>query len=258
MLRQFLNPPNWFTTANIFCGFYAIRIIVAGGDDPRAIYHAGMFILFAGVFDMLDGRVARMTRSSSAFGTQLDSLADVVSFGFAPAMLAWAAALRPLGNIGFVVAFLFLVCGAFRLARFNLHATGKADSRSMGLTITAAGGTLAMLMAAYSTKGGEPTHLHAWNMALVTLLLSALMTCRVRYRTFKDLRLSPITLASFAFLGGLSVVVGMRYNIATTFALLGTVYTLAGPLEGMVRFGLRRRAAGVAPIPDDDTEPDED
>ena len=83
MLKHFLSPPNWFTSASIFCGFYAILLAASNPNDPAVFYQAGLLIGFAGVFDMLDGRVARMTRTESEFGVQLDSLADVVSFGVA-------------------------------------------------------------------------------------------------------------------------------------------------------------------------------
>src|SRR6185436_11684877 len=118
MLKHFLNPPNWFTGASLFCGMYSIVLSMGLEGEPN-FYRAASMILFAAVFDLLDGRVARITKTGSAFGTQLDSLIDMVSFGIAPALLLYAWGLEALGTLGLVGAFLFALCVSFRLARFN-------------------------------------------------------------------------------------------------------------------------------------------
>ncbi|HJO56930.1 MAG TPA: CDP-diacylglycerol--serine O-phosphatidyltransferase, partial [Nitrospinaceae bacterium] len=107
--------PSLFTTGNVFCGFYAF---IAALNDQY--YVASWAIVLAIVFDVLDGRIARMTKTTSAFGEQYDSLADIISFGMAPAFLAYAWVLKPFGRVGWMAAFLFLLCAALRLARFNV------------------------------------------------------------------------------------------------------------------------------------------
>ncbi len=255
MFRQFLNPPNWFTAANMFCGMYALVVLLSGSPDYHTPYRAGLFILFAMVFDMLDGRVARMTRSGSEFGTQLDSLADIISFGLAPTTLVWFWGLRPLGWVGLAVSFFFLVCGAFRLARFNLKAGKHASPESEGITITVAGTTLAVIVMA-NTAAGNTELARPFNAALLVLALSFLMVSKVPYRTFKTHRLSPLTIAGLSLLLGISIAVGVRHDISTVFVGLATLYILSGPLEGLVRLGLRHRVAGHPPSEDDDLPDD--
>jgi CDP-diacylglycerol---serine O-phosphatidyltransferase len=252
MLRQFLNPPNWFTAANLFCGFYAIHLLMRPGSDYRVMVLAGWLILFGAVFDMLDGRVARMTKSDGAFGTQLDSLTDIVTFGLAPALLAYDWCLYQAGLLGLAVSFLYVVCGAFRLARFNCQASGKPIAESCGITITVAGITLALLVAAFATAERDPRH--PWNTALITGALSVLMVSRVPYRTFKNLRASPVVLACLALLLGILVAFGARFhNFAAVLLLPAALYVASGPAEVLVRLGLGRlRPAGHAPEPSED------
>jgi len=115
--------PTTFTVANLFCG-YASIVLASRGD----IAQAAVLIVIAGVLDGLDGRIARVTGTTSEFGLQFDSLADIVSFGVAPAILAYHWALQPFGRLGWLVAFIFVVCAAMRLARFNIQ-TSRGDKR---------------------------------------------------------------------------------------------------------------------------------
>ena len=115
--------PNLFTTANMFSGFYAI--IATFNED---YFIAAIAILIATIFDNLDGKVARLTKATSRFGVEYDSLADLISFGLAPGLLAFSWALNAYGRIGWVAAFLFVACGALRLARFNVL-VGTVDSK---------------------------------------------------------------------------------------------------------------------------------
>src|SRR3954466_16026415 len=116
--------PNLITLSSIFCGFDSIRVAATANASEDDYYRAALLIVFAMFFDTLDGRVARMTKTQSAFGLQIDSLADVVSFGVAPSMLLYQWALHRLGTLGLVVAFVFTAMGAVRLARFNVLSTG--------------------------------------------------------------------------------------------------------------------------------------
>src|SRR3954471_2423525 len=121
--------PNLFTVSSIFCGFYALTLC-AGAATPAQLYQAALAIFFAMFFDGIDGRVARLTRTQSDFGVELDSLADVMSFGMAPALLVYKWALAPLGFAGIFLAFAFATCGALRLARFNVMAHRKVPGSS--------------------------------------------------------------------------------------------------------------------------------
>ena len=112
--------PNIFTSFNIFCGFYAVISSINGRFSAAAIS-----IIIAIVFDALDGKIARATNTTSKFGVEYDSLADLISFGLAPGLMMYLWALKPMGRIGWLAAFLFMVCGALRLARFNTHVGTK-------------------------------------------------------------------------------------------------------------------------------------
>src|SRR5512136_3184853 len=150
-------PPNLFTVSSIFLGFYSMTLS-AGDPSPAQLYRAALAIFFAIFFDMFDGRVARMTRTQSDFGVQLDSLADVVSFGAAPALLVYKWALAPMGFLGLFVSFSFAACGALRLARFNVLAArgDKGSSRFfVGLPIPLAAGTIVALVIAHYRQFGS-------------------------------------------------------------------------------------------------------
>src|SRR5512134_155052 len=126
--------PNLFTVTSIFCGFYALTLC-AGDASPQHLYQAALAVFFAAFFDAFDGRVARLTRTQSDFGVQIDSLADVISFGVAPSIMVYEWALKDLRivfgvDVGLFVAFTFAACGAIRLARFNvLAARGHGSSK---------------------------------------------------------------------------------------------------------------------------------
>ncbi len=130
--------PSLLTTGNLFCGFYSIIASLQGHFDKAA----WVFVL-AGLFDVLDGRVARLTRSATEFGTQYDSLCDLISFGLAPSILAFQIGLNQFGRIGWLVCFVYVACGALRLARFNVQsATDKAGGDFTGLPIPMASGIM--------------------------------------------------------------------------------------------------------------------
>ena len=130
--------PNLITAGSLFCGFFSIRLMAEGRflSDPKLFLYAAYLIVIAAVCDGLDGSVARLTRTQSAFGVQLDSLCDLISFGLAPALLAYHVCLSTLGRIGFAASFLFLVCAALRLARFNVQSNlGKASGHFVGIPV---------------------------------------------------------------------------------------------------------------------------
>jgi CDP-diacylglycerol---serine O-phosphatidyltransferase len=170
--------PSLFTLANMFCGYACIIYAIRGEYETAA-----PFIGFAIVLDLLDGRIARMTGTSSEFGLQFDSLADVISFGVAPAILAFTWGLGSLGRLGWAAAFLFVTAAALRLARFNIQ-TGSVDKRYfVGMPSPAAAGVPAATVFAY------PWGLHDAREALPALLMvvvpALLMVSTIRFRSFK-------------------------------------------------------------------------
>ncbi len=251
MLRHFLNPPNWFTSASLFCGLYAI-VLATGVEGEANFYRASLMVLFAGVFDMLDGRVARMTGRGTEFGIQLDSLVDMVSFGVAPAVLLYAWGIHSLGTLGLVGAFVFALCGAFRLARFNCQADGTKHAHTEGLTITMAGATVAVAVMAHAASGRTWVE-HPWNVWILSMLLGLLMVSRVPYRSPASLRLSRETMTLLALGCGVVLAIAVKYRFPTAFITVLGAYVLSGPIEAMVR---RRR---VEVLPDEDLiEPEEE
>jgi len=215
--------PNLFTVSSIFLGFYALTLC-AGDPAPIQLYQAALAIFFAMFFDAFDGRVARMTKTQSAFGMQLDSLADVISFGAAPALLVYKWALAPLGFFGLFFSFAFAACGALRLARFNVLAArgDRGSSRFfVGLPIPLAAGTItALVIAHYQEFGAATDAATRVPVAVVVLLLSFLMVSTVRYRTFKDVHLSRKSFTVFLIL----VAVGLAVGLATRASFVLVVY----------------------------------
>ncbi|MPY89773.1 MAG: CDP-diacylglycerol--serine O-phosphatidyltransferase [Luteitalea sp.] len=170
--------PSLFTLGNMFCGYACIIYAMRGEYGTAA-----PFIGIAMVLDMLDGRIARLTKTSSAFGVEFDSLADVISFGVAPAVLALAWGLTPMGRIGWVTGFIFVSATAIRLARFNIQGSAATDKRYFaGMPCPPAAGVVAATVFAW------PYGLTAWHgvLALPLLLVPALlMVSTIRYRSFK-------------------------------------------------------------------------
>lgn len=239
--------PNAFTVSSIFCGFYAV-LRATSGEGPESFRQAGLALFFACFFDVFDGRVARMTRTQSDFGVQIDSLADVISFGVAPAILVYHWALKGLHPIvGLAVAFAYCACGAIRLARFNvLAARGHGSLKYfIGLPIPGAAMMIVALVVAQSVWIHESVEAKA-SIAALVVVLSYLMVSRVRFRTFKDFRPSvrttPILVAVLAALG-LAVVI---LKASVTLVLAVGSYILLGLVEEVVFFRRRRREAAAA------------
>ena len=173
--------PSIFTVGNMFCGYACIMFAMRGDLESAA-----PFIGFAVVLDMLDGRVARMTRTSSAFGLELDSLADIISFGLAPAVLAFAWGLSDLGRVGWAVGFVYVTAAAMRLARFNIQSTTQVDKRYfVGMASPAAAGIIASTVYAWPYPlAGVAQSVGA--MAVV-LIPAVLMVSTFRFRSFQTI-----------------------------------------------------------------------
>ncbi|OPY90934.1 MAG: CDP-alcohol phosphatidyltransferase [Syntrophaceae bacterium PtaU1.Bin231] len=173
--------PNLFTTASLFCGFYAAVASMKGLFEIAAVN-----IMFSAVLDGLDGRIARMTNTTSKFGSEYDSLCDVIAFGVAPGLLAYNWALGSFGKWGWIAAFLFVACGALRLARFNVQ-IGTIDSKVFnGLPIPAAAAMVATSVLLYFQCGGEGTFPHPV-IPVIVVALALLMVSNVKFYSFKDL-----------------------------------------------------------------------
>ncbi len=174
--------PNLLTTAGIFFGFYAIMSAVAGN-----YVKASVAIFVCMVFDLLDGRVARLTHTQSEFGTQYDSLTDLISFGVAPALLIYQSSLFSVGKFGWAASFAYTAAAALRLARFNAQG-GTVDKRYFqGLSSPAAAGVMAgyvWLWHDINWMEGEGTKLLS---LFITLAIALLMVSNIRYRSFKDI-----------------------------------------------------------------------
>ena len=217
--------PSLFTTLNAFCGFMSLTYSSKGQVELGA-----WFIILAAIFDSLDGVMARITRSSSQFGVELDSLADVVSFGAAPSLLVYQASLHTLGNIGIIVSAMPLVFGAIRLARFNIQLVGFDKDYFKGLPIPFMALTICAFLLHYYTEGGGLQGLSRQMLPPLVAALSLLMVSRVRYDTLpkftsRDLRAHPWRAITLSAAGVAIIISEGRYllGVLLVFILFGVV-----------------------------------
>ena len=226
--RMYLLP-HILTTGNLFFGFYAIVHAFTGDPDKAALG-----IILAAAFDVFDGRVARMTHSTSPFGREYDSIADTVSFGVAPAMLAFSAGdLHVLGRAGWVLAFLYTACGALRLARFNVTPP-RYRGRFEGMPSPAAAGMVASTQwfVSFLADYGYRLNVPEWLVAGGVATLGLLMVSAIPYRSNKefDVRHSYPTLVF--------VVVALAFLVAepsVSLFCIGLIYVVSGPVEWVWR-----------------------
>jgi CDP-diacylglycerol--serine O-phosphatidyltransferase len=239
--------PNLFTLGGLFGGFYAIVMAMNGRFDLAAI---GIFS--AMVLDSLDGRVARMTNTQSAFGEQMDSLADMVSFGAAPALVAYEWALKGLGRWGWVAAFVYCACAALRLARFNVN-TGVVDKRYFqGLPSPAAAALVTGFIWVMTEFGVDPARV-AWPMFVLALYAGLTMVSNVPFYSFKDLRMKK----SVPFAVVVLIVLGFAVITIDPAAVLFGVFVVYG-LSGYGVYAWRKvKGQPVSVISTSTDEPDE-
>jgi CDP-diacylglycerol--serine O-phosphatidyltransferase len=199
-------------------------------------------ILVAQVCDVLDGRIARLTRSSSSFGIQYDSLADLVAFGVAPGILVYQWALRPWGRWGWLAATLYVTCGALRLARFNVQIGTVEKRHFVGLPIPAAANVIAATVLLYYYVGGQGATNKHLAMLLLIFTVAALMVSEIRYFSFKEIRIHhrhPFPVLLFLIVLGL-----LTIGAPQPMIFLGiTTYALSGPLALAWRVTFGRRHA---------------
>lgn len=227
--------PSLFTMANLFCG-YACVVYAMSGEYERA----APFIGFAIVLDILDGRIARLTGTATDFGLQFDSLADVISFGIAPAILAFGWGLAPLGRLGWAAGFVFVTAAAMRLARFNIQSAGGGDKRYFaGMPSPAAAAIPASTVFAY--PAGLSDYREALAALAMVLVPAVLMVSTIRFRSFKTIELQtrrPYTV--------LLLIAGAIMLITTNprFVLVAMAYAyLASAFIGMAISRIRHRGA---------------
>jgi CDP-diacylglycerol--serine O-phosphatidyltransferase len=227
--------PSLFTTGNLICGFFSL-ISTFNGE----YFQAALFIVLANVLDGLDGLVARLTKTTSQFGVELDSLADLVSFGVAPAVLVYYWALVPWATWGWLAACLYVVCGALRLARFNVQVKNVEKSHFVGLPIPAAAEMIVATIIMYYFLGGEGAANKEVILLLVIYLLAGLMVSSFRYLSFKQLALKK----KHPFWILVAAILFIKFFIAEPqimFFSCFLLYTLSGPLLWTLTLYKRRR-----------------
>jgi len=243
--------PNLMTAGNLFCGFAAVLCIYDGAQEVNnavatmKFHDAIWFILAACIFDLLDGRLARLGGHDSPFGREFDSLADVVSFGMAPALLVYQIVLGEFRNLGWMIAFVYLTCGTLRLARFNcLAANGEAqgaDKNFTGFPITAAAGVIASitLFLLWLDEGQRTIGKWKYVLPLLMLFLSFMMFSKFRYPSFKAINWRTTqTTPRFLFLIGLIVFTVKFYQWMAAIVFLA--YLLYGFLRPLLSPRRRR------------------
>lgn len=233
--------PNLFTTAGLFAGFYAI---IAAANDQ--FIHAAIAVFVAGLMDGIDGRVARLTGTSSDFGVQYDSLADLVSFGLAPSLVMYHWSLSALkldndtmGRVGWAVAFLYAACAALRLARFNTQ-VGTIDKRwFIGLASPAAAGLMMSFVWAFAdgTLGWNGEELRYVALA-VTIVAALLMVSRIRFWSFKGTGQGGARADRVPFVALLLVAVAIAVaviDLPRVLFAVGILYALSGPVMWLLQ-----------------------
>ena len=249
--------PNLFTSASLFGGFYAIIAAIQGRYEAAATA-----IIISAIFDGLDGRVARLTHTTSQFGVEFDSLSDLIAFGVAPGVLAFQWAMRPFGRFGWLAAFLFVICGALRLARFNVQKNVQDPSYFRGLPIPAAACFIASMILFIEDLEGVPEDT-ALLILVMAYVLSFLMVSAIPFSSFKsfDIRNQK----PFHVLVSLILVCTViAYKPRIMLFLIMAAYVLSGPVMGLHRLYSRRHAvrpaeqnASLLSDPSTETDPPE-
>ena len=237
--------PNLFTLSSVLCGYYAI-LILSDRSTSDDFYRAALLIIFALFFDGIDGRVARLTRTQSAIGVQLDSLADVISFGVAPAILVYHWSLSELGTAGMFVGFLFVAAGAVRLARFNVMSTSddgqpqRPAKYTQGLPIPAAAGILISIVVANTLTGKLP--FSPIIISAIVIMLAAFMVSSMPFRSFKDLRLNWRTVLFISVALGVTVWIALKVHPSMALVWLLAAYVIIGIVESLIALMNKARA----------------
>jgi len=222
--------PNLFTTANLFAGFFGIVNAINGRYEMAAVA-----VLMSCVFDILDGKVARLTGATSRFGVEYDSLADLVSFGVGPGLLMYLWALKPFGRLGWLAAFVFVACGALRLARFNVQVEVVNKKYFVGLPIPGAAGMVSTSVLFLNDWLVPGTPASTAPLLVATYLLGFLMVSTVPFNSFKDLEITKTKPIAVIFVSIVMVTI-----IAIHPELMLFLFVLAYVLSGPVLFVVHR------------------
>ncbi|MEK7762206.1 MAG: CDP-diacylglycerol--serine O-phosphatidyltransferase [Nitrospirota bacterium] len=233
--------PNLFTTGNLLCGVFSMLSVFNADYMVAAVA-----ILVAMIFDVLDGKSARLTNSTSHFGFEYDSLSDVVSFGVAPGLLIYSWALSGQGMFGMAVMFAYVAMGAVRLARFNSTTSVPDGKYFTGLAIPAAAGVVASLVIFdhYSVRIG--TEVKPLLVLIITLTLSFLMVSTIKYRSFKDMKFRGGQHITYLVWGILALMLVAAWPQVMLFVVFAG-YAMLGPAERLI--GLLSKVAGKRPSP---------
>ena len=233
--------PNLFTTGCLFCGFFALLRTI-----QEDFFSAAIFILISGLLDGMDGRIARYTNTTSRFGVEYDSLADVIAFCVAPGILVFSWALEPFGRLGWLAAFLFVVCGALRLARFNIQINTVESRYFSGLPTPAAALLVATAVMVYYKWGGDTGVSRHGIILITTYVLAFLMVSTVKYYGFKDIELfrrKPFRWLVIAIL----LIIVIAYEPEYTLFGLSLLYVISGPILTLVLMRRRRTPKPLTP-----------
>jgi len=235
--------PNLFTTANLFSGFFGIVSSINGDFEVAAVA-----ILASCVFDILDGKIARLTGGTSRFGVEYDSLADLVAFGVGPSLLMYLLALRPYGRVGWLAAFVFMACGALRLARFNVQVETTNKNFFVGLPIP---GGASMLATTVLFMRQMEINVHSPLIGTVLLVttfgLGFFMISTMPYNSFKEMEHIKAR-PSFVIFGVIVLVSVVAAAYQIMLFLLLTIYTASGPLRWLT-WMIQGKRGGLEPSP---------
>lgn len=241
--------PNLFTSAALFGGFYAIIASVHGKYEAAAVA-----IILSALCDGLDGRIARLTQTTSQFGNEYDSLSDLVAFGVAPGLLVYRWALEPFGRLGWLAAFMYVVCGALRLARFNVQKNSVDATYFKGLPIPAAACFIATLILFTSAVSATPQSKSVMIIAMM-YILSFFMVSTINFISFKDFDIKkrkPFNVLVSIIL--ICMVIAYKPKIILFF--IAVVYILSGPVMTLYRLHGKRSVAKKSPHPQASVEED--
>lgn len=240
--------PNLCTTGSLLCGFFAI-IGVLNGDFVEAAWA----ILLAGIFDMFDGHIARLTRGGSQFGIEYDSLVDLVSFGVAPSLLMYIWVLHDFGRLGWICSFLFCACGCLRLARFNVQADAEERQYFQGLPVPMAAYVLATTVIFYDSQFIVPPRMNFWMLGGV-VLLGLLMVSTVRYRNAKQWDIKT-RISFFVLVGSMAVIAFVAWKPPVMMWVVAMLYVMSGPLEEIYSLLRHGKRATNDPLPKKEVQP---
>lgn len=221
--------PNLLTLGALFSGFYAVIAGMSGNFNE-----AGWAILIAGVLDLLDGRIARLTNTQSAFGAQFDSLSDMVSFGVAPSLIMFSWGFGPLGNVGWAASFIYMSCAALRLARFNVQLDTMDKNFFLGLQSPMAAGVITFLPWVCYKYGVEVTPLIAYLAAILTVFVGLLMISNYKYFSFKELNFTG-TVPYIVFVFAVILLVVVAQNPPEMLLGMNIIYVISGPCAWLFR-----------------------